>query len=556
MSKLVVLSLTLGTFLPVATATGQNLDAGKLVPLDGTEAQGFGTSTSASGDLVCIGVTGDSDVGVGAGAAYLFSRSSGAQLRKIYAPDPDPGDLFGSGVSVASNRILLGAGGDDDNGRNAGAAYLGDALSGGPLVKFYASDASDGDNFGARVALSNDYAVVGAPGRSADVGGLGGAAYLFSTATGAELAKLLPSDHGPSMQFGFSVAINADHVLIGAPKTAGSAPNFGAAYLFSASTGMELQKLVPNDPLTAKAFGWSVALSDEYAVVGAQGDDEHGIYAGAAYVFSLATGQQTAKLLPDDVVPYDNFGWSVAIDGDKIFVVAVSDEVNGYGTGSAYTFSASSGQLLSKSITSECESFDSLGVSVAASDGMGFIPGYEGGGTEPYHGVVHMFDLTTTVSNGDAFCFGDGSGNACPCTDAPQAGEGCRNSRGRGARLAAFGEASLSNDTLRFSVAEIPGGTPGTGSGILIRGGTQVASGLGNAVGDGLLCVTGSVQRSQVFDFASGGIIYDFRGQPLGSTNGPIGQPVNYQYWFREPANFCSGEGFNFTNAWTLTWLP
>ncbi len=122
-----------------------------------------------------------------------------------------------------------------------------------------------------------------------------------------------------------------------------------------------------------------------------------------------------------------------------------------------------------------------------------------------------------------------------------------------GATLAGSGEASLTNDSFQLDVAGVPGNKPG----LIVLGANQLNGGLGNPVGDGLLCVGGQTARSQVQASAAGFTTFaDFQGQPFGASSYGPGVPTNYQYWYRDTANTCSGSGFNFSNAWTTTWLP
>ena len=86
------------------------------------------------------------------------------------------------------------------------------------------------------------------------------------------------------------------------------------------------------------AFGKRVAVSHGTLVVGAHGDDDRGLDAGAAYVFTLAdTGEwvERQKLAPASLLAGDFFGWSVAIDGDVIVVGAPGDDRDASGTPSA-----------------------------------------------------------------------------------------------------------------------------------------------------------------------------------------------------------------------------
>jgi len=104
------------------------------------------------------------------------------------------------------------------------------------------------------------------------------------------------------------------------------------------------QKLIPSEPSAAgDYFGYQVAISGDWLVVGAPGADlspPSGLDAGAVYVFQRNNGVWTefAKLIASDADSYDNLGGSVAIDGDQILVGAANDESCGSYEGSAYVF--------------------------------------------------------------------------------------------------------------------------------------------------------------------------------------------------------------------------
>ena len=163
------------------------------------------------------------------------------------------------------------------------------------------------------------------------------------------------------------------------------------------------------------------------------------------------------------------------------------------------------------------------------------------------------------ANDGMAYCLGDGSGTACPCGASGPAGRGCVNSANFGARLIGFGVASLSADTFRLTA----GGTAGSKPGLILSGSSQVNGGLGLHAGSGLLCVSGQTLRSQVqvtyesptaFTFPGVTTFTDFQGSPFGASCSGVGVPTNYQFWYRDPQESCTGTGFNFSNAWTVTW--
>ena len=157
-------------------------------------------------------------------------------------------------------------------------------------------------------------------------------------------------------------------------------------------------------------------------------------------------------------------------------------------------------------------------------------------------------------NSGSAYCFGDGSGTACPCGNNGFPGEGCGNSNTfGGASLTGSGNASLSADTFQLQISGVPGAKPG----LVLRGINQVSGGAGNPVGEGLLCAAGQAARSSVkVTSGNGSTTYtEFKpGQSFGATSYGTGTATNYQFWYRDTANTCNGGGFNFTNGWTVTW--
>ncbi len=152
------------------------------------------------------------------------------------------------------------------------------------------------------------------------------------------------------------------------------------------------------------------------------------------------------------------------------------------------------------------------------------------------------------------FCLGDGTGTPCPCGANGAPGSGCANTAGAmGAQMIALGTASLSNDTFQLQVTGVPGNKPG----LVLRGAMQLNGGLGQPAGDGLLCTAGQSARSQVQVTSGGNTTFtNFSGQPFGATSYGVGTVTNYQFWYRDPTGTCSGQGFNFTNAWGVVWLP
>jgi hypothetical protein len=224
---------------------------------------------------------------------------------KLTASDGAALDEFGTSVAVSGDTVVVGAPFDRIGGnKDQGSAYVfvkpgsGWTTTSTFTAKLTASDGAGGDRFGSSVAVSGDTVVVGAP--RADIGVPAdnrGAAYVFVKPSGGwsnmtETAKLTASDGAVDDQFGYSVAISGDTVVVGAPLAEiGSNTNQGAAYVFvKPSAGWsdmtETAKLTASDGAADDYFGFSVAISGDTVVVGAPRDDIGGnTNQGSAYVF-------------------------------------------------------------------------------------------------------------------------------------------------------------------------------------------------------------------------------------------------------------------------------
>jgi hypothetical protein len=102
----------------------------------------------------------------------------------------------------------------------------------------------------------------------------------------------------------------------------------------------QLTKLIPNDINPGDEFGWSVDVDGDTIIAGTYQDDAAIEDSGSAYVF-VRNGDvwtQQAKLVPDDVDAYDRFGYSVSVDGDTAVIGTYQDDVAAINSGSAYVF--------------------------------------------------------------------------------------------------------------------------------------------------------------------------------------------------------------------------
>ena len=317
----------------------------KLLPSDGEEDNLFGWSVSLDNDTALIGAYWDDDNGDKSGSAYVFTRNGTkwTQQAKLLASDGTIMDYFGYSVSLSGDTACISAPIDDDNGDASGSAYIFTRTGSNwtQQAKLIAADGATGDNFGFRVFLAGNTALIGA---QAD-DDVRGSAYVFTRAntTWTQQAKLLASDGQSDDFFGYFVSLSDDTALIGAPGDSDYGDSSGSAYVFTrtGTTWTQQQKLLPKDGYVWDYFGYACSVSGDTAIVSAPQDDDKGEDSGSAYVFTRTgtTWTQKQKLLASDGQAGDTFGWwSVCLDNDSAVISSCRDDDNGLDSGSAYVF--------------------------------------------------------------------------------------------------------------------------------------------------------------------------------------------------------------------------
>ncbi|MBP6310696.1 MAG: hypothetical protein KA408_00385 [Flavobacteriales bacterium] len=256
------------------------------------------------------------------------------------------------------------------------------------INKIVAGDRDAGDMFGSSVAISGDYAIVGAQYAAGD-----GAAYIFQLIdnTWVQQQMLLVINGFGNDWFGCSVAIDGDYVIVGARRESldsmggNLALGAGGAYIFKRNGNVweVQQKLVASDRAAGDEFGYSVAISGDRAIVGAHFEDHDATgggelsSAGSAYIFMRSgdTWTQQAKIVSSDRDADDEFGGSVAISGDHAIVGARYEDHDAFGgaqrnsAGSAYIFARSGDEWTQqqKIMAGDRDFEDEFGASVAIS---------------------------------------------------------------------------------------------------------------------------------------------------------------------------------------------
>ena len=296
----------------------------------------FGSAVGISGNQIVVGVPlGDSGSPT-AGEAYVFNADNGSLIRKLVNPTPASNDRFGDAVSISNNIVLVGANQDDTGFTDSGTAYLFNATTGALLWTLNNPTPAATDRFGASVAVSGNYAVVGS--YQDDTNGTNaGAVYLFDVTTGALVTTLYNPSPNASDVFGTSVAISGDRIVVGASGDDNVASNVGVAYLFD-TNGTLLSTLNNPFPNGGDNFGVSVAISNRFILVGANLDSTGASSAGAAYLFESSTGNFLYAYNNPTPALGDNFGQEIALSDTLAVIGALNDDTQATNQGAAYVF--------------------------------------------------------------------------------------------------------------------------------------------------------------------------------------------------------------------------
>jgi VCBS repeat-containing protein len=337
----------------------------KLVAPDGVPDDLFGTAVAVDRDTVVVGAAAATFSGVRTGVAYVFERDSARfdswrMVRKLTPMGTFSvgvgGPTYGQAVAVHGDTIAVGAPTDRLGSVVPGAVYLygrnvGGANNWGLVKRVVPDDVSSGQQYGGSLALAGDTLIVGSP-QDDDRGANSGSIYVLGRNQGGAEAwglvtKVLAPDGNNGDRFGGSVGLAGDTLVTGANGDDG----IGSAYVFERNLGGTsawgmARKLVPGDGAAQDQFGSAVAVFGDVIAVGSPLDDDLGSSTGSTYLFSRHVGGaqawgQSGKLLAAGAVPGDQFGSAVAMRDGVLLIGAPKQDDRGVDAGAVYQFAAS-----------------------------------------------------------------------------------------------------------------------------------------------------------------------------------------------------------------------
>ena len=325
---------------------------------DGQQNDEFSSGLSLDGDRMVVGA-GRADIGPNAGTAnqgivYVFDYDGTTWVEQVLLRSSDAliGDEFGSAVDVEGDRFIGGARLKDASpSGDEGAAYVFefDGTTWTESAKLTASDAGPGDLFGSAVLLEGDFAFCSAQLNDAPGTTLGdeGAVYVFQYdgTTWTQTQKLVSSDVAETEEFGSSIGVDGDRLVIGAhQEIEGALVNAGAVYVFEfdGTNWVETAKVVPSARHSQQLFGSAVDVDGDRMLVGASQNDTTGgtTGAGALWVFEFdgTTWNEVTKLEASDAEMDDFMGTSCSLQGDFAVGGAIGEDTVAQDAGAAYLF--------------------------------------------------------------------------------------------------------------------------------------------------------------------------------------------------------------------------
>jgi hypothetical protein len=301
----------------------------------------FGYSVDIDGDFAIVGAPWADEDGEKSGLAYIYHLEDGKWKchTKLKAIDASEDDRFGISVAISGNYAIVGAFFDDVYGEKSGSAHIYEynGTKWEQTAKLVPSDGAAGDWFGVSVSIHKDYAAVGSRYNSNEGGSKAGAVYFYTKdADGWGFKEKITATSGSSQPQFEKSALTDGYIVIGAPCSDDYATNGGKVYIaennggnLSLFVGQYSHEIMDND-----RYGQDVALSDSLIVIGAP---QHGD-TGKVYLYDLQNPGPSQGFTTQRGSLDDQFGFSVDIDQNYIIVGAYADDEKAGDAGAAYIY--------------------------------------------------------------------------------------------------------------------------------------------------------------------------------------------------------------------------
>lgn len=397
--KALITSVSAGLLLVILLPNSTYAGEVKVMPDDGGKGDYFGYSIAFSENYAIVGAPGFKE---GQGSAYIYKRDGNnwKQLTKLTADDSNKDDWFGAEVAITDDYAIVGSPWDDDLVTDCGSVYfykrLGESNWKLESKAYPNHEFKTWCNFGIAISVQGDYAVIG----SWQEHWAQGAFYIYKHDGNKWVdtqGRIVPKEIVNFDTFAGALCMDGDWIVLGASMSDHQAQDGGAAYFYKreGESWVEKQMVFADDPDKEDFFGTWVYLSGDYAIITATGDDAKGTNSGSAYIFHYdgASWKQEAKLTPEDNSIEKWFGGRSFIS-DKYAIVGSSlDNVKGAYSGASYVYvkDGTSWKQVKKLVAKDEVDGDRFGGSVAVRDNYVAIGSWKHDGKDFDSGAVYIY---------------------------------------------------------------------------------------------------------------------------------------------------------------------
>ena len=315
----------------------------------------FGSAIALTDKYLAIGAWGDDTKATNAGAVYLYEKTGGKwQLtKKIYASDAAYRDKFGFSLDMNEQILAVGAYSNDDKDVSSGTVYLFDLTDLKVIKVLRAHDAGKYWEFGRSISIDNNAIAIGAIGADNFIG----AAYIFGKQEGQpwdsvkEITKISPFDSIPDAEFGYSIALSNNKLVVGAPLSSDT----GFVYIYEDSSTWQtyhlVSKLTSTSARSKDFYGHAVTISSGDIIIGAyrKDDSKLGNNCGAVYILDKNNFTQTQELFPVEYTKneFDYFGYAIDVY-ENYAIIGAPGERNSIGAAYLFHFNGQNWERLAK----------------------------------------------------------------------------------------------------------------------------------------------------------------------------------------------------------------
>lgn len=319
-----------------------------------TENANFGVSVAINENHLAVGLPSemiDGDIGAGSVYTYRLIDDEWIFEEKLQAFTPGEYEQYGSSLALYENRLVVGAPAAKINNVRTGEVYIHQFNNGTNWENETSLSSNDGvsdSRFGASVDIFENTIIVGDPtypsANNVDVG----AAYIYTYANltwDASELKIVDPFGSNGDFFGTRVSISEDYAAVSSPERNNSFDFLhGSVLTFAREMNWGLDEIIRLNGSSSETsrFGHDIDITGNTLIIANNKKDrDNAVNRGAAYVYKRddQNWKKEVTLLASDGSAFDQFGSSICINNSTIMIGAQLDElVLGLHTGSVYIF--------------------------------------------------------------------------------------------------------------------------------------------------------------------------------------------------------------------------